>query len=60
MVVSAKPAQELSRFQRWTNSAAEQWRGFRGFVYNPAEKTVLGRGAASWGKFWFDFKWCYM
>ena len=28
----------------------DQWHGFLNFLYNPAEKTVFGRGAKSWGK----------
>jgi len=50
MVVKTKQ-EELPRFQRWLNSAAEQWQGFLNFLWNPTEKTVLGRGAASWGMF---------
>ena len=29
-----------------------QWHAFLKFLYNPADKTVFGRGGKSWGKFW--------
>ncbi len=27
----------------------KNWNGFRAFMWNPEEKTVMGRGSKSWG-----------
>uniref|UniRef100_H2XQ97 Uncharacterized protein n=1 Tax=Ciona intestinalis TaxID=7719 RepID=H2XQ97_CIOIN len=39
------------RCQSCMSSTKDKFNGFLSFLWNPQEKTVLGRGGKSWGKY---------
>jgi len=41
----------VGRVQACCNSAKQKWSDFLIFLWNPTDKTVLGRGGKSWGKY---------
>ena len=44
--------EENQRFlQRWMTTISTQFSSFKLFLWNPEDRTVMGRGKKSWGKF---------